>query len=218
MKHSAKSKPKVLSVLIIILIIVIALFAGLRLTGILPRFSINRPEISYVFDVPLYNTIVPASAPGRPNEERIIKYVVIHETGNLAAGADAEAHSRLMESGDMGNTSWHYTVDDKEIYQHIPDNEIAWHAGDQRTEDGGNMCGIAVELCVNSDGDFEKTFANGAKLAAFLLNSYNLDISALKQHNDFSGKDCPEIIRRDGRWDEFVTLVNTYIDELQSDD
>ena len=50
--------------------------------------------------------------------------------------------------------SWHYTVDDHAIVQHLPDYETAYHAGDGK--DGpGNATSIAVEICVNAGGDFE---------------------------------------------------------------
>lgn len=53
-------------------------------------------------------------------------------------------------------TSWHFTVDEKEIYQHLPLNENGWHAGDGGT---GNRKSIGIEICEN-DGDFEKAVAN----------------------------------------------------------
>ena len=94
--------------------------------------------------------------PGRPGIKREVKFIVIHETGNPSEGADAKAHSDYLLNGGEGTTSWHYTVDDHEIYHHIPDSEVSWNAGDRRQEPGGNMNGISIELCVNQDGDFEK--------------------------------------------------------------
>ena len=49
--------------------------------------------------------------------------------------------------------SWHYTVDDHAIVQHLPDYETAYHAGDGK--DGpGNTTSIGIEICVNAGGDF----------------------------------------------------------------
>ena len=121
-----------------------------------PQESVYPEEI---FGIPVHTELLPETLPARPGERRTIKYVVIHETGNTAEGSDAAGHSAYLLSGKSGDTSWHYTVDDHQIYHHIPDDEIAWHAGDRRTRDGGNLCGIGVELCVNEDGDFEKTLA-----------------------------------------------------------
>lgn len=163
-----------------------------------------------VLGVPVHTALIASGSKGRPGIKRQIKYIVIHETANTAAGADAKQHADFLLQGGEGYTSWHYTVDDHEIYHHVPDNEVAWHAGDRRTDGGGNMCGIGVELCVNQDGNFEKTFHNAAKLTAYLLKTYGLSINDVKQHADFMDKDCPKTIRDNGRWDEFLKLVKHY--------
>src|SRR4051812_44950836 len=95
--------------------------------------------------------LIPASnKETRPGIPMTPKYITVHETDNTAAGANAYAHARLQYNGNSRTASWHYTVDDHEIWQSIPDNEVAWHAGD-----GGNGTGnresLAVEICVNSD-------------------------------------------------------------------
>lgn len=158
-----------------------------------------------VYGVPVYNKLIDIGST-RPGTKRIIKYIVIHETDNYEAGVGAENHAFYLKDNNDGTNSWHYTVDDHEIYHHIPDNEIAYHAG----EESGNKYGIGIELCVNSDGNFEDTFLNGAKLVAYLLKAYNLDIRALKTHHDFNGKDCPHSILEDNRLDEFKEKVEYY--------
>lgn len=65
----------------------------------------------------------------RPGIKMDPQWITIHETDNTSKGADAEAHARLQASGNSRTASWHYTVDDHEIWQSIPDNEVAWHAG-----------------------------------------------------------------------------------------
>lgn len=171
-----------------------------------------------VFGLPVHTELIPEALPARSGENRTIKYVVIHETGNASEGSDAASHSIYLCSGKSGDTSWHYTVDDHQIYHHVPDNEIAWHAGDRRTRDGGNLCGIGVELCVNADGDFEKTFDNGARLTAYLLKTYSLTLDDVKQHADFMEKDCPQTIRDNGRWPEFLQKVQDYLNLLQEEE
>ena len=138
-----------------------------------------------VFGVPVHTSLMSADIEARTAIKREIKYIVIHETDNTNEGANAERHSDYLNRGISGETSWHYTVDDTEIYHHVPDDEIAWHAGDTKNPDGGNAHGIGIELCVNCDGDFEKTFENGAKLTAYLLCAYRLDITAVTQHADY---------------------------------
>ena len=106
-----------------------------------------------------------------PGQTREIKYLVIHETDNFSGGADAAAHNSFIHQNadaDNGIVSWHYTVDDHQIYHHLPDTETAYHAGDMMTEDGGNMNGIGIEMCVNEGGNYEQTLINTEKLCAQL--------------------------------------------------
>lgn len=149
----------------------------------------------------------------RPGYVRTKKWIVIHETGNTSNGSNAKGHSNYLKNLAIANTtykSWHYTVDDHEIYHHIPDNEATWNAGDGSREGGGNFAGISMELCINSDGNFEKTMDNAAWLTAKLLKENDLTISAVKQHHDFSGKNCPQTIREKGLWNNFLTTVKKY--------
>ncbi|HIT52378.1 MAG TPA: N-acetylmuramoyl-L-alanine amidase [Candidatus Fimivicinus intestinavium] len=195
---------------------VAVLLAILIVTGILlwsrrEGVTKDRPEVTEIYGVPVHTVLISDTLPGRPGIKREVKFIVIHETGNPSQGADAKAHSDYLLSGGEGTTSWHYTVDDHEIYHHIPDSEVSWNAGDQRREPGGNMNGISIELCVNSDGDFEKTFENGARLTAYLLKAYDLELDAVKQHHDFNGKNCPQTIRESGRWEEFLERVERWL-------
>ena len=160
-----------------------------------------------VVDVPVHTDLILEHTSARPGTKRIIKYIVIHETDNFEKGVGAFNHAEYLKRNNQSATSWHYTVDDKEIYHHVPDDEIAHHAGD----DEGNEYGIGIELCVNSDGDFEKTFDNAAKLVAYLLKAYHLSIDHLKTHHDFSGKDCPHSILQKNRLTEFKKRVGKYL-------
>lgn len=163
--------------------------------------------INDAYGLEVMDRTLPDDSPLRTGEQRLIKYIVIHETGNPSSTANADAHNHYLESGGDGSTAWHYTVDDKLAYHHIPDDEIAYHAG------RGNKYGIGIELCVNEGGDFEKTFDNGARLTAKLIDTYGLSVKSVKQHADFMEKNCPEHIRNDERWNEFLSLVKKYLKE-----
>ncbi|MFQ9799234.1 MAG: N-acetylmuramoyl-L-alanine amidase family protein [Clostridia bacterium] len=165
----------------------------------------NGPKVDSIDGIPLTVDLIPNGSEGRPGTKRTVQYVVIHETGNTDPGTGASNHARLLASGENGSTSWHYTVDDHEIYQHLPDNEVGWHCGDGR-EGPGNQTGIGIELCVNPEGDFDSTFDNAARLTAYLLEAYELTLQDVRQHYDFSGKDCPEQIREQNRWEEFLEV------------
>ncbi|MDE5830329.1 MAG: N-acetylmuramoyl-L-alanine amidase, partial [Clostridia bacterium] len=160
-----------------------------------------------VYGTKVHTALIESGTEARPGKNRKIKYIVIHETDNTSKGADAKNHSEFLSKNNKTSTSWHYTVDQKEIYHHIPDNEVAHHAATEK----GNLYGIGIELCVNEDGNFEKTFENGAKLVAYLLQEYNLEINDIKTHNDFSGKDCPHNILKANRMEEFKSKVKSYL-------
>ncbi len=104
-------------------------------------------------------------------------WITIHETANTAAGADAAAHGDYLDSdaGERDLVSWHYTVDDHAIVQHLPDYETAYHAGDG-ADGPGNASSIGVELCVNSGGDFAATQANAAALVRLLMAEHGISI------------------------------------------
>ena len=172
------------------------------------QYSREAPHVSQIAGIPVTHHFIEKGTPGRPGTERKIQFVIIHETGNQGAGANAKSHDSYIHEAALADPiSWHYTVDDHEIYHHLPDNEIGYNAGDGATGGDGNTHGIGVELCVNQDGDYEKTLQNGAVLTAWLLKSYGLDLDDVKKHQDFSGKKCPERLIESGRWEKFLHLV-----------
>ncbi len=67
------------------------------------------------------------------NRPGIIKesteYITIHDTASAAASAGAVAHNSYVTNGG-GGTSWHYTLGNDGIFHHVPNNEVAYHAGD----------------------------------------------------------------------------------------
>ena len=216
------------------------------------------------------------------------EYITVHDTGNTSSGANAEMHRRyitnLNNSADSTAISWNFVVDQDQIIQHLPSNEVAWHAGDggsvkltftdtgikyngivdwsiidnyyaingKKTSipipsdaqnksykiptlgfnykvgsngnvwmgntyynssyntisnRGGNLNSVGIESCVNEGSDYTQTMRLLAKLVAGLCIEYNLTTDRVKQHNTFSGKNCPQVLRENNRWDEFMILV-----------
>ena len=154
------------------------------------------------------------------------EYVVVHDTGNPNKGANAEMHNRYIKNLNAaeGSTSisWHFTVGDDGIYQHLPLDEVAYHAGDGShvfgdtyyntsfgawSIGGGNRNGIGIESCINNGVDYTVVMRKLAKLVSELLIQFNLGIDRVKQHNAFSGKNCPQVMRENNRWEEFLILV-----------
>ena len=73
---------------------------------------------------------IPAGSVARSGYLLSPRYITLHNTANTSRGANAASHATyLQNSGKNSSVSYHYVVDDKEIYQLLPDNEVAWHAG-----------------------------------------------------------------------------------------
>jgi N-acetylmuramoyl-L-alanine amidase CwlA len=160
------------------------------------------PEIKQML-IPVSNKVT------RPGIKRKPRHITIHETGNTNKGANALVHARLQARGNERGASWHYQVDDSPvIYQSVPDEEVAWAAGDGKGE--GNMGGIQIEICVNSGGDFSKAVAHTAWLVRHLMKKHNLEVEHVVQHNNWSGKNCPQRLRSGSHsisWGTFIGMI-----------
>ena len=139
-------------------------------------------------------------------------YITIHETANTDAGANAKAHANLQSNGNARDASWHYSVDKSYAYQSFGDDIQCWHAGDG--QGNGNLHSIAIEICVNSDGNFAQAVENAASLTADLMHKHGIPIGNVVQHNKWSGKDCPNWLRENshggGSWSQFIDKVKKY--------
>ncbi|PGM98408.1 S-layer homology domain-containing protein [Bacillus cereus] len=175
-----------------------------------------------IYGVPLKEMIVPTGNENiRPGYAMKPKYITIHETDNYSVGANARNHAQYLYSQATGTTdrsaSWHFTVDDKEVYQHLPLNENAWHAGDG-AEGTGNRESIAIEIAVNQDGDYNKAVENARKLAAYLMGQLNIPLENVKKHQFWSGKNCPAIMIKNNAWEPFLQGTKAYYDANHKDD
>lgn len=205
-RKNTKKLIVIASLLFIILAILICLLIEKRESKrVWATFDANLQSIG---EIPVITDLLEIGSNRRPAIEREIRWIVIHETDNREPSAGAYNHDLFLHSDDSQVNSWHYTVDDSEIYHHLPDNEVGWHAGDKKTENGGNMTGIGIEMCVNQGSDYEKTLENTAKLVATLMVSYNLTMDEVKFHQDFTGKICPHRLITEGRVKEFRLMID----------
>ena len=177
-----------------------------RSLEVIPGFTVNQ-------------LLAPAGTACREQQMlRSFTGVTIHETSNWSGGATARMHALyLWDAGRNNDVSWHYVVDNTTAYQCIPESEKSWHAGD--TANGvGNASTISIEICDNSNGNFDQAMANAEWLAADVLYRHGVySVSgALFQHHDFSafGKNCPITIRDTGRWGEFCGKTQMYLDRM----
>ena len=137
----------------------------------------------------------------RPRIAMSPKYITCHTTANTSKGANALAHANLQYKGNSRTASWHFTCDENEIYQSIPTNEVAYHAGTK----AGNTQSIGIEICVNSDGNFEKAKDNAVWLIKYLMAKHSIPISRVVPHKHWSGKDCPHEILP--YWSQFINQI-----------
>ena len=140
-----------------------------------------------------------------------IKYLVIHDTGNSGVGANALNHFKFFSGGNR-NASAHYFVDDHQIVQIIGDSFSAWHCGDTqgygRALNGVRNCtSIGIELCINSDGDYQKAYANLVELVKNLMMKFNINVHFICRHYDVSRKRCPGSFFTKNLWEKFLQDV-----------
>ena len=161
---------------------------------------------------------IPAGRRNRPGRANPMRFITIHNTGNASKGAGAKNHAAYIKGNTAANlpVSWHYTIDEREIIQHIPDNEDAFHAGDG--SGNGNRQSIGLEICMNSDGDLQRATDTAAELTAMLCQKYNIPVENIRQHQNWSGKNCPQMIRsgRPYDWKTFIGKVKAILGRISN--
>ena len=115
-----------------------------------------------------------------------------------------KTNSNLSKS----QVSWHFVVDDIQVIQTIPIDEVSYCQGHSK----GNVSSISIEICDNfynhDKNKYLKAEDNAAKLAGSLLET--LGINTIYQHYNWTGKNCPSKIRRENRWNSYVSKINSY--------
>ena len=137
------------------------------------------------------------------------RFIVVHTTGNPRKGADARAHFEYWNSGNVEQSA-DFVVDDKEALQ-INDfsKYYTWHCGDGKGKYGiTNSNSIGIEICVNSDGDFEKALEKAVELVQGLR--VQTGVMEVVRHYDASRKNCPAELSKDNwnEWYKFLDRVN----------
>lgn len=105
-----------------------------------------------------------------------------------------------------GYKSWHLTVVSNKVFQELPFNEVAWHAGDGYNGPG-NRSSISLEIF--EDRISEET---GKVFIAHLMKEYGIPIWRIYPHRHWSGKDCPAFTLK--HWDKYVESIEEYYKEI----
>lgn len=146
-------------------------------------------------------TVNEYSRPGRPLRD--VRAIVLHWVAN--PGTTARQNRDFWESRKNGNSGYgsaHLIVDDREIVEAVPLDEMAYHVGaDTYTKFAEdwlgpypNNCTIGVEMC-HPDWTGEPTlevWQRTVRLVADLLLANTLRPHHITTHNAITWKDCPK--------------------------
>ena len=90
--------------------------------------------------------LIPLGAANRTGRKlESVEFIVCHDTANNNAGA--YGHAGYVTGSAAGSTSWHYSCGADGIYHHIPNDEVAHHAGDG-TSKGYELLDTGVKATV----------------------------------------------------------------------
>lgn len=121
---------------------------------------------SYLFeDFDVISNLAPMTNENRPANVKPKYYVTVHDTGDSDPLHTAQFWSNTVrdEYWEQGKyaCSYQYVVGNDGTYQQIPDNEVAWHAGDTTKFDyklyETNVLGTnpKPQITISNDGYFE---------------------------------------------------------------
>lgn len=181
------------------------------------------------------NALLPPNVHGRLVRRTMQpRFITIHGTENREG--TAVQHARLLlhkgkrsrnnpRFGRSGWVTWHYTVDDRAIFQHLLPTE----QGDHADYGGpGDRSSIGIEICeFRSAARQAAALDRAARLAASLANQYGIPAANIVPHKhwprwDFrNGKPCPRILlvrdrrapggwRLGQKWSRFTAQVDRY--------
>lgn len=161
--------------------------------------------------------IIPKNRNNRPGFSMVPEYITIHDTAN--PNATAIAHGNYLAKNSIAEklpASWHFTVDDKDIVQHLPLYESGYHTGDGNGP--GNRKSIGIEICEFTDANKRSGAEKMAtQLTAYLAGKLAIPLSGIVQHYHWTGKNCPRVLRgRPGGWDNFIKDVKANMEKKEA--
>ena len=173
----------------------------------------------------------------RRNSCERIEWIVVHYTGMLVTQGDPDTAARAIARSKRA-ASTHYLVGDRgdraDIIQLLPVKYAAYHVGakdDSKLIPCYNGNSIGVDLCECkldcSSGSVScndwyftpQTFANGARLIAYLAQEHGIPTDHIVRHYDVTHKRCPRPFvgtdinaytgqTHESAWREFVRTID----------
>lgn len=159
-----------------------------------------------------------------------IKGIVVHWTASpQGRNQGVWNYFERRKSGKTGYGSAHFIVDlDGAIWNCIPTNEMAYHVGSTTYTANAkkllgtypNDCTIGIEFCIldNRGKMNELTWQKGAKLVAYLLEKFNLNIDNIWTHQEVVGwKDCHRyFVENPNEYKRFKNDVSNYLKKQET--
>lgn len=166
-----------------------------------------------------------------------IEWIVVHYTGMIATQGNPDTAARAIARSKRA-ASTHYLVGDRgdraDILQLLPVKYAAYHVGakdDRKLIPCYNGNSIGVDLCECkldcSSGSVScndwyftpQTFANGARLIAYLAQEHGIPTDHIVRHYDVTHKRCPRPFvgtdinaytgqTHESAWREFVRTID----------
>lgn len=107
--------------------------------------------------------------------------VTIHNTDWIKVNpltTPAEQYTRATYYNNMRGVVVHFYVDHTCAWQNLDLAYSSFHSGDGMGDDSGNMTSISIEVIMDATKNTynQKAMENAAKLAAYLLKMYNLNV------------------------------------------
>lgn len=146
-----------------------------------------------------------------------LNYIAWHVGDGKCKQPDPNKKMSLQELSKYKSKSWRYDL--------AASNHLKWQSNND--DFLGNSQSIGVDICVKKksnktksaiDTDWyfdDRAVDNTAKLIAYLMKKYNIDLDHVIRHGDATGKLCPQPFtyqfnEGDKLWNEFKNKVSFY--------
>lgn len=136
------------------------------------------------------------------------KFMVNGVESNVTAPLNSE-DNRIVLNSQLPYTGINNYVD--EVTGHYMIGKTYWNTTyNVLSNRGGNLNSIGIESTIDSGSNIYYTWELSAKLiSTIILPKTGLLPRDVKQHNTFSGKNCPQTMRTAGMWENFMDLIES---------
>ena len=144
------------------------------------------PSVSkFLFeDISIIDNFAPKGQINRPGDKYEKHYICVHDTGDYSFGA--YQWSEIVRQSKIGNreypSSFQYVVGNDGYYHNIPDDEVAYHAGDGHTEE--SLFGLVPSGVFTDENTNEKPKIEIDEEGYYTINGKKSKIKAPTDNNN----------------------------------